>query len=214
MRRYLPYIAAAALLVLAGCSTYDSVTGRMIGAITPYRINIVQGNFVSSEAYSQLKPGMTRDQVRLLLGTPLLTDVFHANRWDYVFYFKRGNTSVVQERRLTVYFDGDQLTRWEGGENLPSEYELVREIDGQKSNAGGKPKEAAAGAPVPASAPQAAAVAATPADASPAATGNGIPEAAAPAAQSAPPQAADSSQAGTVPSQPVTSPGGLFTLPQ
>ena len=113
LRRYLslPFsvCAAAALLALAGCSTYDSVTDKVIGVVTPYRINIVQGNFVSKEAYDQLKPGMTRDQVRQLLGTPLLTDIFHANRWDYVFYFKRGNASVVQERHLKVYFDGDTL---------------------------------------------------------------------------------------------------------
>lgn len=121
--------------MLAGCSTYDSVTDRVVGVVTPYRINIVQGNFVSKEAYDQLKPGMTRDQVRQLLGTPLLTDMFHANRWDYVFYFKRGNASVVQERHLIVYFDADALSKWEGGENLPSEYTLVQEIDGQKGKA-------------------------------------------------------------------------------
>ncbi|MBN9114138.1 MAG: outer membrane protein assembly factor BamE, partial [Pandoraea sp.] len=152
LRRYLSLplsvCAAAAFLALAGCSTYDSVTDKVIGVVTPYRINIVQGNFVSKEAYEQLKAGMTRDQVRQLLGTPLLTDIFHANRWDYVFYFKRGNASVVQERHLKVYFDGDTLARWEGGENLPTEYQLVQEIDGQK----GKTVKTDASAPSTASA--------------------------------------------------------------
>ncbi|MDR3396894.1 MAG: outer membrane protein assembly factor BamE [Pandoraea sp.] len=160
LRRYLslPFsvCAAAAFLALAGCSTYDSVTDKVIGVVTPYRINIVQGNFVSKEAYDQLKAGMTRDQVRQLLGTPLLTDIFHADRWDYVFYFKRGNTAVVQERHLKVYFAGDTLSRWEGGENLPTEYQLVQEIDGQKG------KAVKTDAPAPSTASAAAAEAAAP----------------------------------------------------
>jgi outer membrane protein assembly factor BamE len=124
---------AGAMLVLGGCAPYDKVTGAIANAMTPYRINIVQGNFVSREAAAQLHAGMTRDQARALLGTPLLTDIFHADRWDYIFYFKQGNTPVVQQRKLTLYFKNNRLMRWEGGENLPTEYQLVREIDGQKS---------------------------------------------------------------------------------
>ncbi|MRT01569.1 outer membrane protein assembly factor BamE [Ralstonia pickettii] len=130
-------LAASALL--AGCGTYDSTTRKIANAITPYRIDIVQGNFVSREQAAQLKEGMTRDQVRFVLGTPLLTDMFHANRWDYIFSFKRGNTSVVQERRLTVWFDGDRLAKWVGADELPSESELISEIDGIK-----RPKKDAA----------------------------------------------------------------------
>lgn len=132
-------LAASALL--AGCGTYDSTTRKIANAITPYRIDIVQGNFVSREQATQLKEGMTRDQVRFVLGSPLLTDMFHANRWDYIFSFKRGNTSVVQERRLTVWFDGDRLAKWVGAEDLPSESELISEIDGIK-----RPKKDAAAA--------------------------------------------------------------------
>nr|WP_311526413.1 outer membrane protein assembly factor BamE [uncultured Ralstonia sp.] len=132
-------LAASALL--AGCGTYDSTTRKIANAITPYRIDIVQGNFVSREQAAQLKEGMTRDQVRFVLGTPLLTDMFHANRWDYIFSFKRGNTAVVQERRLTVWFDGDRLAKWAGAEDLPSESELISEIDGIK-----RPKKDAAAA--------------------------------------------------------------------
>ena len=130
-------LAASALL--AGCGTYDSTTRKIANAITPYRIDIVQGNFVSREQAAQLKEGMTRDQVRFVLGTPLLTDMFHANRWDYIFSFKRGTTSVVQERRLTVWFDGDRLAKWVGADELPSESELISEIDGIK-----RPKKDAA----------------------------------------------------------------------
>ncbi len=130
-------LAASALL--AGCSTYDSSTRKIANAITPYRIDIVQGNFVSREQASQLKEGMTRDQVRYVLGSPLLTDMFHGNRWDYVFSFKRGNANVVQERKLTVWFEEDRLAKWAGADDLPSEVELISEIDGIK-----RPKKAAA----------------------------------------------------------------------
>jgi outer membrane protein assembly factor BamE len=125
-------IAAAMMTVLAGCSTYDNLTQRFAQHITPYRITIVQGNFVSQEAASQMKVGMTRDQVKALLGTPLLADMFHADRWDYIFYFKRGSTSVVQQRDFTVTFSGDLVTGWKGGEDLPSNLELLAEIDGDK----------------------------------------------------------------------------------
>ncbi|NSX12633.1 outer membrane protein assembly factor BamE [Cupriavidus taiwanensis] len=131
MRPTLVVSLLAAALLAGACSAYDSTSRKVANAITPYRINIVQGNFVSREAASQLREGMTRDQVKFLLGTPLLTDVFHANRWDYVFSFRRGNTAVVQQRRYTVFFDGDRLVKF-GGDELPSEYELIAEIDGMK----------------------------------------------------------------------------------
>jgi outer membrane protein assembly factor BamE len=125
-------IAAATMTILAGCSTYDSVTQSFAQHITPYRITVVQGNFVSAEAASQMKVGLTRDQVKALLGTPLLADMFHADRWDYVFYFKRGSTSVVQQRDFVVLFAGNTVASWSGGENLPSNLELLAEIDGDK----------------------------------------------------------------------------------
>lgn len=204
MRRSLTLCVAGALLTLAGCSTYNSVTSTIADHITPYRINIVQGNFVSKEAYSQLHKGMTREQVRLLLGTPLLTDIFHDNRWDYIFYFKRGNTEVVQERRLTLNFDGDQLASWSGGENLPSENELVREIDGQK----GKPE-----APKSASAAVASPVVASAATVAPAEPAQVSAPAAASAA-SAPASQPDASGQSTVPTPPITSQSGMFALPK
>lgn len=137
MRPTLVTTVLAAALLTAACSTYDNTSRKVANAITPYRINIVQGNFVSREAAAQLREGMTRDQVKFLLGTPLLTDVFHGNRWDYVFSFRRGNTPVVQQRRYTVFFDGDKLVKF-GGDELPSEYELIAEIDGMKAMQAGK----------------------------------------------------------------------------
>jgi outer membrane protein assembly factor BamE len=148
--------AFSALSGLSGCSTYDSLTQRVAQRITPYRITIVQGNFVSKEAAAQMHVGMTRTEVRTLLGTPLLTDMFHDNRWDYVFYFKRGSTSVVQQRDFVVNFEGDRVASWSGGEDLPSNLELLAEIDGDR---GGKKKAAAVAS---ASAPASAAVAAAP----------------------------------------------------
>ena len=69
-----------------------------------------QGNYIDPEAIAKLKPGMTRSQVRFLLGTPLLVDTFHPDRWDYL-YIDRREGRLVQEHRLTVWFDGDQLKR-------------------------------------------------------------------------------------------------------
>ncbi|WP_169708576.1 outer membrane protein assembly factor BamE [Trinickia terrae] len=125
-------IVAAAVAALAGCSTYNSVTQRIAQSITPYRITVVQGNFVSAEMAAKMQAGMSRDQVRALLGTPLLTDMFHADRWDYLFYFKRGSTSIVQQRNFIVNFQSDRVASWSGGDNLPSELELLADIDGDK----------------------------------------------------------------------------------
>lgn len=165
---------AAAVAVLAGCSTYDSLTQRVAQSITPYRITVVQGNFVSKEAAAKMHVGMTRAEVKSSLGTPLLTDMFHADRWDYLFYFKRGSTSVVQQRDFIVHFKDDRVASWEGGEDLPSELELLADIDGDKR--GKKAKTVAAVA----SAASAAAPAAVSAASAPA-----VAEASAPVAASA-----------------------------
>ncbi|ONX84530.1 outer membrane protein assembly factor BamE, partial [Burkholderia cenocepacia] len=158
-------IAAAAVVALAGCSSYDSVTQRIAQSITPYRITVVQGNFVSQEKAAQLQAGMTREQVRALLGTPLLADMFHADRWDYLFYFKRGSTSIVQQRDLVVNFSGDRVTSWTGADNLPSELDLLADIDGDR---GGKKAKAAAAAKKASEAAAAASAAQAAAAASPA----------------------------------------------
>lgn len=81
--------------------------------ITPYRMEIQQGNYVSQEMASQLRPGMSREQVRFVLGTPLLMDIFHADRWDYVFY-RDVKPGVREERTLTVFFVDGKLARVEG----------------------------------------------------------------------------------------------------
>ena len=93
--------ACLALLAVAGC-------------MRPYQLEIQQGNVVTQEMVDKLKPGMTRSQVRFVLGTPLVTDPFHPDRWDYVYLFKKDATTPRQEQRLTVIFDGDAMLRIEG----------------------------------------------------------------------------------------------------
>ena len=91
----------------AACSSY-------IPNLSPHRIEIQQGNFVSQEMVGQLKTGMTKDQVRFAMGTPLLADVFHGDRWDYVFVRQRANSREAEHRRISVFFEQDKLTRVEG----------------------------------------------------------------------------------------------------
>lgn len=96
---------------LAACSSVQMP--EVTSMITPYKIDIRQGNYVDQEMIAQLKPGMTRDQVRFILGTPLVADIFHADRWDYVYSFKPGRGDV-QLRRFAVYFADDKLVRLSG----------------------------------------------------------------------------------------------------
>lgn len=81
------------------------------GAGCVYRINIQQGNFLDQAAVEQIKAGMTRSQVRYLLGTPMVADTFNKERWDYIYYLKKGRTRHVDSRRVTVYFDGEKVAR-------------------------------------------------------------------------------------------------------
>jgi outer membrane protein assembly factor BamE len=74
-----------------------------------YRINIQQGNFLDQAAVDQVTNGMTRSQVRYLLGTPMVADSFNKARWDYIYYLKKGRSRHVDSRRVTVYFDGDKV---------------------------------------------------------------------------------------------------------
>ncbi len=112
---------------LVACGSLDSASYKIVSLVTPYKMDIVQGNFVSKEQAAAVKPGMSRLQVRDILGTPLLTSIFHADRWDYVFTFKRQGMEP-QSRKVTVFFKGDLLERMEA-ESLPTEAEFVASID-------------------------------------------------------------------------------------
>lgn len=81
--------------------------------LAPHKIDIQQGNYVDQAMVAKLKPEMTRSQVRFILGTPLIADAFHPNRWDYVYLTGKAN-SVHALHRITVVFDGDKLRHVEG----------------------------------------------------------------------------------------------------
>lgn len=95
--------------LLAACSN----TPRITDYLSPYRIDVRQGNMVTQEMVAQLKPGLSREQVRFILGSPLVTDMFHADRWDYVYRFQPGR-GEVQQRVLTVFFLDNKLSRVAG----------------------------------------------------------------------------------------------------
>lgn len=121
------------MIALSGCSSLKSATeslGSVGNLVTPYRIDILQGNVVSREQLAAVSPGMPKAQVRDVLGTPLLVSVFHADRWDYVFTLRRPG-QAVQQRRVTAFFKGDVLERIEADE-LPSEEEFVASLDTRK----------------------------------------------------------------------------------
>ena len=115
---------------VAACSSFDSATSRLVGVVTPYKIDVVQGNFVSREQVEALQPGMGRQQVRDILGTPLVTSLFHGDRWDYVFTMRRQRVEP-QNFRLTLFFQGDVLERFEG-DDMPSETEFVQRISRER----------------------------------------------------------------------------------
>lgn len=119
---FLPFLAACSnTLQMPQMPQMPQITNYL----SPYRIDVRQGNFVTQEMVAQLKPGLTRDQVRFILGSPLVADMFHADRWDYVYRYRRGREEV-QQRTLTVFFVDNKLTRVAG--------DVVAE-DGSKSEA-------------------------------------------------------------------------------
>lgn len=124
MRPTLLLLATAT--TLAGCSSLQPTTDKWFGVITPYRIDIMQGNVVTREVAAQVKPGMSREQVRDLLGSPLLTSAFHADRWDYVFTLRRQGVPP-QRRSIVATFKDNKLDKLEAPD-LPSENEFVSSV--------------------------------------------------------------------------------------
>lgn len=111
------FCATAVALMLAGCS--------WLPRLGVYKLDVNQGNYVTQDQVDKLKIGQTRQQVRVALGTPMLMDPFHADRWDYPYQFVRlGQT--LERRQFTVYFVNDKLARWEGDEMPPPPVEVAR----------------------------------------------------------------------------------------
>ena len=110
---------AVASAALAGCAVY--------------RPEVVQGNFISKEQAAAVAPGMPRAQVRQIMGTPLVTDLFRNDRWDYVFTLQHRRGVPAQKYAVTVFFTGDLVSRVEGGDELPTEQEFVTMLGGKKT---------------------------------------------------------------------------------
>src|SRR6266404_4074780 len=120
-RLRLPLAAFAALVLLAA-----TLTGCV------YRMNIQQGNYLAGKTVDQLQVGMTRSQVRYLLGTPMVPAVFDKDRWDYVYYFKHGRLRRPEERHLIVFFAQDKVSRFDR--------ENVTPCPGRRTQSGGAPR--------------------------------------------------------------------------
>ena len=150
-RRWLAGIVVAGAGLLAACSTSsipggksaqaETVPGatgvtqseekaRLFGILPIYRADIQQGNFVSKEMVAQLREGMTPEQVRFVLGTPLINDAFHAGRWDYPFRIKDGKGNVTSSH-VSVFFKDGRVSHFEGGD-LPSEKDYLQRIAAPK----------------------------------------------------------------------------------
>lgn len=112
MRRYFSLLC---VMPLASCS---SAVTDITSVIKPYRIEIQQGNYVSQQMLAQLKLGMTREQVRFVLGTPLVSDIFHADRWDYIYY--REHPGKFEQRNISVHFDKEGRLARIGGDVVPA----------------------------------------------------------------------------------------------
>ena len=107
----MPRSSLAVLAVL--CAALGGCGVPRIPGVTPYKIDIQQGNFVTQDMVSAVKQGMTKEQVRAILGTPLLTDIFHNDRWDYL-YWHEDQAGKREQRRLTVFFEDGKLVRLDG----------------------------------------------------------------------------------------------------
>ncbi|MET0025063.1 MAG: outer membrane protein assembly factor BamE [Sedimenticola sp.] len=116
MRKLLIYWVSGATL-LAGCESAQKVGDAIPNALDKmpliYRMDIQQGNVISQETLNKLQPGMSKSQVRYLMGTPMLIDVFHQDRWDYIYRMQKGKDEPTQER-VSLFFKEGRLTRIEG----------------------------------------------------------------------------------------------------
>ncbi len=106
----LALLVVPSTLISAGCSSLPQVPS----VVSEYRIDIQQGNVITQDMVAQLKPGLSKEQVRYILGSPMLLDVFHADRWDYVYTMKKGSSDIVENRRFSVFFAESKLQRVAG----------------------------------------------------------------------------------------------------
>jgi outer membrane protein assembly factor BamE len=143
----LPRVAVMglALCTLLACSSVPRI-------VKEYRIDVQQGNVLSQEMVSQLRPGLTRDQVRFILGTPVLMDMFHANRWDYFYSLQKGRSGEIESRRFSVFFDTDgRLVRVSGdvAPAQPGDTAVVSETRNREIDLGSLPADGSIAMPPP-----------------------------------------------------------------
>jgi outer membrane protein assembly factor BamE len=129
-------LTLVALLLLAGCSSVPSL---------PYTIEVQQGNVITQEMVDKLKPGMTKAQVRFALGSPMISDAFHENRWDYIYRLEQAGR-LVEQRNLTVFFEDDKLARLGGSFSLAAFNRPTMQHMEASRPAGALPSETAEGA--------------------------------------------------------------------
>ncbi len=98
----------------------------LLSACSVHKIDIQQGNVITQEMFEKLKIGMDKTRVEMALGTPLIVDPFHRDRWDYVYIYEAGNTDEHQSAHLTVYFENNQLTKIDVQSTLPTENEVKK----------------------------------------------------------------------------------------
>lgn len=124
----LPALSLGLLPFLPACSSPG--TDAFLGVITPYKVEVVQGNVVTREQADQVRIGMSRAQVSDVLGSPMVKDIFHEDRWDYIFTIRRPG-APPQQRNVVVRFEGDRLKSMDAPD-LPAERDFVASIDTAK----------------------------------------------------------------------------------
>ena len=123
MRRSRLLLVAVSCALVAACSWKP-------GFINEYKIDIQQGNVLTQEMVAQLKPGQTKDQVRFVLGTPMVADIFHQQRWDYVYSYRSGQTGKTEARKFAVFFDAEsRLERVDGDVDVAVTEELTAPVN-------------------------------------------------------------------------------------
>lgn len=111
--------SAFAILALLLCAL-------LLSACSVHKIDVQQGNVITQEMFKKLKIGMEKQQVERVLGTPLVVDPFHRDRWDYVYLFKAGNTDDEQSAHLSLYFENDRLSKIDVLSDLPTEANIKK----------------------------------------------------------------------------------------
>lgn len=112
-RPALTTVVLTAAALLAGCASSTDGGSKLISFPGAYKIDIQQGNVITQEMVDQLRPGMTRNQVQYVMGSPLLEDTFNKDRWDYVYSMQPGGKKRTQQT-LTIFFKDDKLASIQG----------------------------------------------------------------------------------------------------